>query len=60
MITTRVVWGNMRRLQFFGDYDCRYDMKYDGRYSAFKLTEGLATMLGLADEAPGLKLVGEG
>ncbi|GIL42659.1 hypothetical protein Vafri_605 [Volvox africanus] len=29
-----------------------YDMKYDGRYSAFKLVEGLATALGLADTPP--------
>ena len=32
---------------------CRYDMKYDSRYSSFKLVEGLAMALGLSDEPPG-------
>ena len=38
----------------------RYDMKYDGRYSSFKLVEGLAMALGLADPPPDRELGGEG
>ncbi|GIL73316.1 hypothetical protein Vretimale_4886 [Volvox reticuliferus] len=37
-----------------------YDMKYDGRYSAFKLVEGLATALGLADTPPAQEAGGDG
>lgn len=31
----------------------RYDMKYDSRFTAFKLAEGLAVRLGLAPDPEG-------
>ncbi|GLI69169.1 hypothetical protein VaNZ11_013738, partial [Volvox africanus] len=37
-----------------------YDMKYDGRYSAFKLVEGLAMAMGLADKPPAQEAGGHG